>query len=319
MAKQSNTPVSPETSTNRWQWIAIGALVIAMLLGSIAIYSNVRDVNVETASEREAALEARIAELEAPATEAPTKEPAAPEKPAEGESEDSAQPETQPEAGAQTTIYTMEWFNEKVTQTFTITELLEEVDRPCNENKGLCGAWKKGEDVTIPAGSAFWGDLGTVELSRLPDGVKQVRGEGGWGVYYTKVSYSVSDVYNGGRFLTFGETSASAPAAPQAAVESVIPAPIYRCITSTKVNEMLNAENPGKEFDSYFESTAYAFGQADVNPYTITAGSFFHGTFNQEATSVEDASDLWHGELWQVFVNKEAPNGGRSIPICPAQ
>jgi hypothetical protein len=58
MKKVSNTP-APK-GTDRWQWIAIGAIVFMFICGGLGLLAYIRSIDVVTSPEREAQLQAQI-------------------------------------------------------------------------------------------------------------------------------------------------------------------------------------------------------------------------------------------------------------------
>lgn len=87
------------------------------------------------------------------------------------------------------------WLNNAVGATNDVAALISVLDRDFDIAQG--GQWSE-PGYTVPANSVFWTDLFG---NKLPDGVKKIRTQGGWGVYQTSVDYIVPSDNGGGRFM----------------------------------------------------------------------------------------------------------------------
>jgi hypothetical protein len=214
----------------------------------------------------------------------------------------------------------VEWLQGAINGTVGVSELVAVVDRDYMESDGA--QWSE-PGFTVPEGTVFWTDLFS---NALPEGVRVVRTQGGWGVYVTSVAYIVPKPNGGGRFTRICEgigdiikVSSSTSVAPSSPVASASPAPAANkpqptCVGESDVTAFAAAADPVASFDSFYEKTGYQYGKALVANDKIPVGLFL-GTFQMEKIPA-GVTDLSKGTLWRVSQEAIAPKGGRWMPIC---
>jgi len=189
-----------------------------------------------------------------------------------------------------------EWFNganAALNTTTDVAGLLAKLDRDYVLAEG--GQWSNG-GFTVPAGSVFWTDL---LKSNLPTYVSRIRTEGNWGVYATARDYTIPSPNGGGRFVRICESVVGIPVQKTAPTPVSATAKLPTCVTSIEVGIITSAENPGKEYDSFFEGKGYLYGKAFKPGETANAGWLLHANA-------------------AVFTTTEPIKleGGRGMPIC---
>lgn len=89
------------------------------------------------------------------------------------------------------------WWQEALTDTKDIATLITVLNHDFQLETG--GQWSE-PGYTVRENSVFWTNL-FENVASLPTGVRPIRVEGGWGVYFTTVEYEIPTPNGGGRWM----------------------------------------------------------------------------------------------------------------------